>query len=309
MDYGLHFSKLNESNLSLQDEFQYIKLRQKRDSSVVLDKILSSYNKGAKGIYWGESVLNIKVNKMQTSLLAYEILKQAGGHDELLKKTRSYFLNYKVKEKNTIEQANMLQQFLADMLKESSLQKAIEGKVVINGKELSPIYPQELNFTANESVKIEKTGAPVQIYSYEHTIETNPICSDTLFKVTTKFYENGKEVTTLTAGTPVTLEVEVITKKSSKYVLIEIPIPAGCSYGGKVPVKHRSEDYREAFKHQTSIACSKLPGGRNKFYVQLVPRFSGSYSLLPANAQLMYYPDVSNYTETRLVKVFDAKRP
>jgi uncharacterized protein YfaS (alpha-2-macroglobulin family) len=141
------------------------------------------------------------------------------------------------------------------------------------------------------------------MYTYEHTVELAPICSDSVFKISTKFVENGKEVTQLTAGTPVTMEVEVIVRKNSNYVLLEVPIPAACVYGGAVTVKNTNEEYRKQHFDKTSIACRSLKPGRHTFTIQLIPRFEGSYSLLPASAQLMYYPDVSNFAAGKRVIV------
>ncbi len=303
MDYGKYIREMQGREFSLQDELRYIRLCQRRDSTYSLNTVLESYESHPKGIYWGEDFLDVKVNKMQTSLLAYEILKEAGGQDSLLRKIRGFFMNYKIDEKNTIEQAAMLEQFLHDMLKESDLTESINGQVTINGKQLSANYPHTMDFTANETIEIEKKGAPVKVFTFDHWYENEPQGDDSLFTISTKFLVEGKEVTSLKAGEPVTLEVEVIAQKTSDYVLLEIPIPAGCSYGGKLPSTHRSESYREAFKHRTSIACAKLPRGRNKFYIELVPRFEGSFSLLPATVQLMYFPDVAGFTSTKVVNI------
>ena len=303
MDYGEEIGKLSKLNLSLQDHFQYLKLLQSQDSIVNIDTITSSYEVAKKGIFWGEQLFNVKVNTMQTSLLAYQVLKKAGGNDELLKKVRTYFLNYKPNTKNTIEQANMLQEFMEDMLVESNLQAALTPEIKINNSIAGTNYPMELKFKPEQEIKFEKTGAPVNVYTYEHKIERTPTCSDSLFKVSTKFIENSKEVTQLTSGEPITMEVEVIVKKSSQYVLMEIPIPASCSYGGNLPQTNANEEYRKKYDHMTAIACRNLSAGRHKFYIQLIPRFEGSFSLLPTSVGLMYYPDVTYYAPSKTVKV------
>lgn len=307
MDYNNEIKKVGNYNLSLQDRFQYLKLLQSQDSIVSIDTILNSYEVAKKGIFWGEQLFNVKVNTMQTSLLAYQVLKKAGGNEELLKKVRTYFLNYKPNTKNTIEQANMLQEFMEDMLLESNLQAALTPEIKINNSVAGTNYPIELKFKPEQEIKFEKTGAPVNIYNFEHRIESNPSCSDSLFKVSTKFMEKGKEVSQLTAGEPITMEVEVIVKKSSQYVLMEIPIPAACSYGGDLPQTNANEEHRKKYDHMTSIACRNLSAGRHKFYIQLIPRFEGSFSVLPASVGLMYYPDVTYYSPSKKVEVEDKK--
>jgi len=303
MDYGSEITKIKPLNLSLQDEFQYIKLKQSQDSTIDIKKIIDSYEKGKEGIYWGEQLFNIKVNQLQTSMLAYDILKKEEGNEELLKQIRSYFLNYKSNTRNTIEQASMLQRFLADMLVESNLQQALQPEIKINNSVATSDYPLEFNFSNTDTITFSKRGAPVKLYSTSHKIELAPTCSDSLFKISTKFVTDNKEVTQLKAGTPITMEVEVIVRKSSKYVLIEIPIPASCVYGGALQIKNSQEEYRKQYKNKTAIACRNLSAGRHKFTIQLIPRFEGSYAVLPARVQLMYYPEVSNYTETKRVVV------
>ncbi len=303
MDYQAEIKKLENLNLSLQDRFQYYKLLQSQDSTININDIIDQHEKAKKGIYWGEELFNVKVNKLKTSLVAYEILKKAGGHEELLKQTRRYFLNYKANARNTIEQANMLQQFLGDMLKESTLQEAVKPEITINGSNAGSEYPMEFKFDGDETVKITKKGAPINLYQFDHSVEKAPECSDSLFTIKTSFVEEGKTVTSLTEGKPITMVVDVVVKKPSKYVLLEIPIPAACSYGGKVPRKNSHEEYRKQFLHMTAIACRHLSAGKHQFTIQLVPRFSGVYSVLPASIQLMYFPDVSHYSPTKKIQV------
>jgi uncharacterized protein YfaS (alpha-2-macroglobulin family) len=50
------------------------------------------------------------------------------------------------------------------------------------------------------------------------------------------------------------------------------------------------EVHREYFKEKVSIFCRKLPAGEYTFTVKLIPRYTGSYQLNPAKAELMYYP-------------------
>ncbi|MFT5306861.1 MAG: hypothetical protein ACI89M_002390, partial [Chitinophagales bacterium] len=303
MDYLAEIDKIKDLNLSRQDQFQYFKLLQSQGQAIELKEVTESFEKGKEGIYWGEQLFNVKVNQLQTSLLAYQILKKAGGNDSLLKETRTYFLNYKNDAKNTIEQANMLQNFLEDMLMESNLKAALVPNITINNSNAGDKYPMEFNFKGDEKIVIAKQGAPVKMYTYEHTVELAPTCSDSVFKISTKFVENGKEVSQLTSGSPVTMEVEVIVRKNSTYVLLEIPIPAACVYGGAVTVRNYNEEYRKQYFDKTSIACRYLKPGRHTFTIQLIPRFEGSYSVLPASVQLMYYPDISNYATAKRILV------
>ena len=72
---------------------------------------------------------------------------------------------------------------------------------------------------------------------------------------------------------------------------IEIPIPAGCTYESKPqPYYNRGEVHREYFRNKCSIFCTKLAPGRYTYQIPLLPQYTGSYTLNPAKAELMYFP-------------------
>ncbi len=72
--------------------------------------------------------------------------------------------------------------------------------------------------------------------------------------------------------------------------MLEIPIPAGCSYNGKKSSYANNEVHRQYFKTHTSIFCEELEMGKYEFVIELMPRFSGTYTLNPAKTELMYFP-------------------
>ncbi|MFV0605382.1 MAG: hypothetical protein ACK5NK_06015 [Niabella sp.] len=62
-----------------------------------------------------------------------------------------------------------------------------------------------------------------------------------------------------------------------------------------------NEVHREHFKNKVSIFCSSLKKGNYTFIVSLLPRFTGSYHLNPAKAEMMYFPVF--YGRERMKKV------
>jgi len=80
------------------------------------------------------------------------------------------------------------------------------------------------------------------------------------------------------------------------YVMIEIPIPAGCSYGEKNLANRwryqaiNGEVHRKYFKEKVAIFCKELPIGTHTYTINLEPRFTGTYTLNPAKAEEMYFP-------------------
>jgi hypothetical protein len=51
------------------------------------------------------------------------------------------------------------------------------------------------------------------------------------------------------------------------------------------------------------IFCEKLPVGTHSFYVDLLPRYTGKYTLNPAKVELMYLPVVNANNALRKVEV------
>lgn len=68
------------------------------------------------------------------------------------------------------------------------------------------------------------------------------------------------------------------------------PDPAGCSYDSKEKGDFWKEAHREYYKEKVAVFCNKLRKGTHTFTVRLLPRYTGSYRLNPARAELMYYP-------------------
>ena len=78
-------------------------------------------------------------------------------------------------------------------------------------------------------------------------------------------------------------------KGDADYVMINVPIPAGCSYENK-DQPWQNEVHREYFKDRVSIFSRKLKQGKYTFIVNLLPRYDGIYNLNPAKAEMMYFP-------------------
>ena len=90
-------------------------------------------------------------------------------------------------------------------------------------------------------------------------------------------------------GEAVQLKAEVKVKGDADYVMVNIPIPAGCSYESKDQY-WQNETHREYFKDRVSIFSRKLKEGKYTFTVELMPRYGGVYHLNPAKAEMMYFP-------------------
>jgi uncharacterized protein YfaS (alpha-2-macroglobulin family) len=113
------------------------------------------------------------------------------------------------------------------------------------------------------------------------------------FEISTTFEKENNSM--LIAGEPIKLIVNLRVKKDSDYVMINVPIPAGCSYGDKSQGSY-FEVHREYFWNETAIFCENLRKGAYKFIIDLIPRYTGSYTQNPAKVEMMYFPTLPQIT-------------
>ncbi len=151
-----------------------------------------------------------------------------------------------------------------------------------------------------KELQVKKSGDfPVYFTANQKQWNPNPTRKSGDFVIKTYFPDH---TTTLKKGEEVTLWVDVQVKKDADYVMINVPIPAGCSYSSKNKSSYR-ETYRESFKNETAIFSQKLPEGKYTFTIQLLPRFSGKYTLNPAKVELMYFPTFNANTDLKKVRI------
>ncbi|HEX6179729.1 MAG TPA: alpha-2-macroglobulin family protein, partial [Chitinophagaceae bacterium] len=275
-------------------KLRLIELKQKVGLPVTIDSLIAKKQQTMFGnVYWGRDSYLFFENSIQITLSMYRILRNAGGHEDLLRRTRNYFLE-KRKDgnwRNTYESSLILETILPDLLKEDSTSGPTS--LTITGKENLTVqqFPFSTELKSGEKINVTKRGAlPVYFTAYEQYWNKSPEKLDGNFTVHSAFESNLQTVSKLKAGTPVKLRVTVYAKADAEYVMVEVPIPAGCSYYDKSQSWANNEVHREHFKNKVSIFCRSLGTGRHEFTISLLPRFTGVYTLNPAKAEMMYFP-------------------
>ncbi len=297
LDYTEYMADIEEDTAwakrGLNDQLALIRLKQGLELPYRLDTLWKYQRETMFGnLYWGEPAsYHPHGNARHTTLLAYQILRQDGKHARLLPKIRDYFLEIRQSGHwyNTYESARVLEVLLPDLLVQEqiskpptlSIKKDTEEQTVSN-------FPFEMSLDPSEEVQIEKSGAfPIYLTTYQSFWNAEPEAKSGDFIVKTYWDEHQEN---LEAGKPTTLVAEVEVKKRAEYVMIEIPIPAGCSYAKKSTYARFPETHREYFREKVAIFCTTLEPDTYRFEVKLNPRYSGKYHLNPAQASLMYYP-------------------
>ncbi|TDQ08514.1 carboxypeptidase-like regulatory domain-containing protein [Pedobacter metabolipauper] len=275
----------------LYDQLQMMQLRQKAGMAVDIKWLLDLKKSTMFGnSYWGEELNQFWDNSIQNTLLAYQILKAERKYNNELDRILRYFLEQRKdgQWRNTYESSLILETILPDLM--ISRQRPEPPSISLNHTEKVTVFPYHKTIEPAKLI-VEKNGnAPVYFTAYQQFNNPKPAKVSKEFTVTTAFNQNGTVVRQLKAGVLTNLKVNVTVSADADYVMIEIPIPAGCSYENKMTSFWGIETHREYFKHKTSIFCTKLKKGEYTFNIQLMPRYSGNYVLNPAKAEMMYFP-------------------
>jgi hypothetical protein len=243
-------------------------------------------------------------DELTANAIAYRIVK----HDSTLKgltvPMQLYFLKERKKNSwNTYHSSNVLMSVLPDLIQAGATSSQV-ASVKLSGKvnETLTKFPYRMELAPGEELRIEKLSG-VPLYFMKYNLERVSVAKTGVDGFTIKTSLESKQ-STLRAGEPVNLLVEVNVKRdaSMEYVMIEIPIPGACSYGDKRQ-DWRKETHREYFKEKTVIFCENLKAGTHTFTVSLLPRFTGKFFQNPAQVSLMYVPVVNANTDMKVVKV------
>ncbi len=280
----------------------------------LIDSLLAKSRRTMTGsMYWGDDerqgimpiarVLRPAGGNVSATLAAYRILRKAGRHEAELEKIRNYFFEIRCggSWRNTYESSRIIETILPDMLGQEG---SFEGtQLTVNGRTVKD-FPYKATFPAGDSIAVTKQGTlPVFLTVYQQARNERPKSEANGFEVRSYFTEAGCEVETLTSGRTVQLQVEVTVQNEAEYVMIEVPIPAGCDYESKRQGYASSEIHREHFKEKAAIFCSRLTPGKHKFTLSLTPRFTGRYTLNPASAELMYFPTFSGHEAVKTTDI------
>ncbi|WP_285055064.1 alpha-2-macroglobulin family protein [Pedobacter ginsengisoli] len=283
--------RIPEYRPPLYEKLQLMSLRQKAGIPIDIQWLLKQKKTTMFGnVYWGEANSYFWDNSIQNTLLAYQILKTNGGYRTALDKIARYFLEQRKdgQWRNTYESSLILETILPELITEGK--KPEPPNLVLNKTEVIKTFPFSKVIEPGK-LSVDKRGnAPVYFTAYQQFHNSNPEKVSKDFTVKSAFLQNNNEVKSLKGGTTAILKVDVEVRADADYVMIEIPIPAGCSYENKPQSYWGVETHREYFKHKTSIFCTKLKQGKYTFTVQLTPRYSGVYNLNPAKAEMMYFP-------------------
>jgi alpha-2-macroglobulin len=282
-------------HLNMNQLLRLMEIRQVCGIRVNIDT-LDSFRKETMfgNIYYGtdSSSWDLQTNNLQNTLIAYRIIRGDSTKDNniVLRKMRNFVFENRQEGSwmNTYESSLIIETILPDLT--GSRESVEKPKLTLSGAINKDVdtFPFEASLMPNDSLRISKMGDfPVYLTSYQQFWDPSPVETKSDFEITTSFENQVSNL--LKAGREVNLKVQVKVLKDADYVMINVPIPGGCSYLDK-SVKSPFEIYRESFRNETAIFCERLKKGNYEFTVSLLPRYTGKYTLNPAKVELMYFP-------------------
>lgn len=228
------------------------------------------------------------------TLTAYQILADMEGQEAKLDKMEAWLLKQRKPTgwNNTYYTSQILETILGRLLDGGSEFEAPQLLAYTStGVDTIRVFPYERMFLPGQLQQLVHRGqTPIYTTAYQTRWDTLPQVADSLFALQSYWIHQKDTLTTLEAGQKIKLSVRVEVKKDAEYVLLEIPIPAGCSYSEHGLGRGSHEAYREQKRDRVGICFKRLPKGIYSYDVFLQARFPGTYTINPPKMELMYFP-------------------
>jgi|GEM_PF-619182 len=310
MNYEMWLKKIDIDSVGLHAKWQKLKImqRQKMEHASLLHELMSRKKVSAMGsIHWGDQTYNWSNNDIATTVLAFKALREEPGFERSASGIIQYFLERRRNGywANTVESASITGAILQDVL-DSQVDIKKPATVSVSGDTAFVItkFPFEMKWqnTKIQELNFSKNGSGiVYLTAYQKTFVADPLPVSNDFVINTYFSRNGQKQPIITSGEKIKMIVEVNALKESEYVMLEVPIPAGCIYAEKNDGGWN--EYRESSKDKVRIFSEYLGKGVHTYEIELAPRYNGVFHLNPAKAELMYYPTFFGRNEMKKVSI------
>lgn len=311
-NYRLYIDDIDASKLNDYNKIAIAKIckEQKLPYRNLLDSIALHVRKTRDGAYIGLDNYDWYRNDLATTLLYYQVVKDDSVYGKLKDELIHYVLFRRSNGyyRNTAESGLVLTTLLPELMKDIKLSggKMKKTEVAVTGALNDTIRKFPAYFTVKNNAprfRFDKKGIDPAyvsvVYSY---FNLQPQAKEDVFNVKTFFVNNRDTIKALKQGEKATLKVSVTTTKETEYVMITVPIPAGCIQVDK-NTRNSYESNRENYRDRTLIFCGTLPKGTFNFDIPIQARYKGKFNLSPAKAEMMYYPDEYGNTPVKKIEV------
>jgi TonB-dependent SusC/RagA subfamily outer membrane receptor len=289
--YKMALDSIPFDSISLHQQWQYFSTISGHipTTDILWQKLWKVRTESATGaLYWGRESWNWFETPKATMVVAWRAIKADSSKEHLLPKLQQYFLEYQQNGwGNTVEKAEICNLLLQEAIRQKDF-TAGETKLKVNGETTIANFPAKFNLPQGQTISMQKTGFGLMYLTlYQQWQNKTPQKVDSLFDITTTLVQRGDTVKALKAGSSAMLKVRIDALKSAQFVMVEIPIPAGCVVTQKEQVP---DQHREYLKDRTVVFIENLKRGLHYINIPLDVRYKGNYTLNPAKIELMYQP-------------------
>jgi alpha-2-macroglobulin len=301
------------SRPSVADRLASLRLHQYCGDTIRRDSLLALMKPSRfGGLYCGEEVRHWYQRRSALTIQAYDLALTMGWTD-IAQRIELYWLESRsVHQRTTFETAEIVQRLYTAQRRRKAPEGGTPGistlqktAIRINDGPIITQFPLTLNVTPNAPIRISADQADQMLFltAYQSWHAPQPKPLDAGFEVVSALWQGGKPVENnrLLRGEAAELVVRVKTTTRSQYVMIEVPVPAGCSYGAKP--QDRFDGHRAYFRDRVAIFVEVLAPGTHEFRVPLEPRYTGQFSLNPARAEEMYFPTYYGHNSVEKVQI------
>ncbi|HXC03669.1 MAG TPA: alpha-2-macroglobulin family protein, partial [Bacteroidia bacterium] len=308
-EYEQILKRIKKDSLGMTDRLLYEKIKQNTGLPIDLSYILSRKKETLMGAcYWAGYENGFYDNSTACSIAAYDLLRTDSANRYLCDKLFLYFLEQRSHSgawRNTVETASLIDLLYPDFLNKQKQEEAKPILLVSSGVRSKSYTHFPFTDTIQVSnLSIQKSGGGnVYFTAYQKSFNPEPEKLSTLFEISTSFTSNKQATETLVPGQPLEMLVDVEVKQKSEFLMLNVPIPAGCTYGPRNNFHEPQESRREQYKDHVAIFCELLTPGHYQFHINLEARYAGTYTLNPAQMESMYFPTLKGRNTCRKVVV------
>jgi uncharacterized protein YfaS (alpha-2-macroglobulin family) len=302
--YKMALDSIPFDSLGLHQQWQYFSTLYGHTptTDTLWQKLWKNRTESATGaLYWGKQSWYWYEAPKATMVVAWRALKADSSKQYLLPGLQQYFLeNQQNGWGNTVEKAEICNLLLQEAIRQKDFTLGAT-KLQVNGDSTIEHFPAKFNLPKGQIINMQKTGFGLMYLTlYQQWQNKAPQKVDSIFDISTNLVQRGDTVIGLKTGTTTNLKVRIDAKKSGQFVMVEIPIPAGCVVTQKEQVWGQ---HREYFRDRTVIFIENLEKGLHYINIPLDVRYKGSYTLNPAKIELMYQPVFFGREEIKKVAV------
>ena len=296
--------KSNWDRLSTLNKFSLWRLEQEVGSAVSQDSIMAYAHFDS----YGNLSFDSRQEKQRQLFYQSNIFLTLKGYELLHhmneKTLTRKIVNYLLKKRqaghwrNTYESAKVIYTLRHEIGQINKEPSSLELPGITN----QPItrFPFDYESTEGGLLTVKKTGTgPIYLAAHQETRLRDPKVNEKHFIVKTSY--SKVDGATLKAGEVIDMSIQFQAKKDAEYLVLDVPIPASCTYVDKG--KGYLETHREYYRNKVSYFFKTLRRGEYELKIKLIPRFEGSFTQSPAQAHWMYFPTVAGWNESKRVSV------